>query len=181
MVTAVHLGTGVLSWTGAERRSDRYGTVALMEDGVTSLTDGPNERPLSEEALIAIRGKPGKLVATVLDPRESTHIGDLYRGFFPSVPEKGEEIELGVGTAFFEDQEWTMAVGLFPKNAREEDWLDPEKLYRAHEQLVDLHFVPVDELPDEPIPVEPHHSMDLTIITGEDERGGYWQEKGKNR
>lgn len=134
----IHLGTGVLTWDRAERVTDRYGTVWLMEDGHTSQTGGEPKRLLDLDAVKLHVGKTGALVASVIDPRKSTHIGDLFRGIFPSTPDLWERIVLGRGELFLDDE----AVGLRPAVYRNRDWLDPHALYRAHEQLVRLTFEP---------------------------------------
>lgn len=137
------LGKGVLTWNAIERRSDRYGAVWLMEDGHTSLTRGTPERLLDDNALRQVNGETGTLTAEVLDPRVSTHIGDLWRGLFPSVPIKWESIVLGKGRAFVEnDGRYGEVVGILPDDGRRHDWLNPSALYRAHEQLVELRFHP---------------------------------------
>lgn len=133
------LGTGILTWHAAERRSDRYGSVFLMEDGHTSHSTHDPEEKLDFTAIATVEGKRGRLIATVLSPRISTHVGDLFRGIFPSVPTLGEPILLGKGTLFVTP---LRAVGLSPDDGRNTDWLDPYALYRAHEQLVDLTFDP---------------------------------------
>lgn len=132
----IELGTGRLSWPRFERVGDRYGTVMLMADG-DSFTEPsryvrPNNAPV---------GQRGTLVAEVLEARESTHIGDLFRGFFPETPEVGERIILGEGTFFTEETDFgALLLGLRPDDGRDSDWLDPPKLYRAHEQTVRLTF-----------------------------------------
>lgn len=132
------LGEGRLSWSRYERIGDRYGAVFLMADG-DSLTPEPT-------AYVKIEGAPegqrGRLVAEVVETRDSTHIGDLFRGFFPSTPVIGDLITLGEGTLFVElTDDGATTVGLQPMDGRPTDWLDPEALYRTHEQTVRLHFV----------------------------------------
>ena len=141
----ISLGVGILTWCGSERRSDRYGTVWLMNDGHTSLSRGDPEHLLNFAAMVKLEGKRGRLVARVLSPRTSTHIGDLFRGFFPETPDQGEEIELGSGTAFIDMQTFGAAFGVLPDDGRATDWMNPQSLYRAHEQLVDLRFAPIAE------------------------------------
>jgi hypothetical protein len=85
----------------------------------------------------ALAGQRGSLVVEVLETRESTHIGDLFRGFFPSTPQVGEVIRLGSGAVFVEPGEIS-TIGLLPDDHRTSDWLDPQALYRAHEQTVRL-------------------------------------------
>ena len=118
------LGTGQLGWFATERRTDRYGAVALFDgEGIVPLT--------------VVDGK-GSLVASVVKTRQSPHIGDLFHGFFPSTPNVGDEIELGSGTVFFEDG----AIGLRPDDDEQYTfWLNPHKLYLAIDQDVELYFV----------------------------------------
>jgi len=121
------LGTGILNWDRGERVSDRYGSVKLYSS------------TRSEETLLFDQGEAGqkgRLIARVIKNRKSNHIGDFFHGLFPEMPEVGEEILLGVGKLFFEDD----VVGLKPEDGRETFWLDPKKLYRAHFQTVELYF-----------------------------------------
>ena len=131
------IGKGVLSWPKIERNNCRYGAVKLMEEGMNSFS--------TEEGSVELINKPnpnqyGRLIAKVIQRRQSTHIGDLIRGFYPTTPNVGEEIILGEGylfyDMFFEDE----LIGLFPDDGRIMDWLIPENLYRAHEQSVELYF-----------------------------------------
>jgi len=121
------LGTGVLVWDGAERRSDRYGTVCL----VASLSSKGKVRLVQ-----AKEGARGHLVAIVKETRQSRHIGDLSHGVFPKTPEVGQKITLGEGTMFFEGE----SVGLRPDDSRSTQWLDMRALYNAHDQTVTLYF-----------------------------------------
>jgi hypothetical protein len=134
----VVVGEGRLTWAGSERRSDRYGAVVLMHDGDSLIRSSGYVQPDR-----SLAGRRGSLVAEVLEVRGSTHIGDLFRGLSPSIPEVGERITLGAGTAFVE-KAWddVEAIGLRPDDGRGEDWLDPKALYRAHEQTVRLIFEP---------------------------------------
>lgn len=139
-MSAVELGTGRLSWPRAERVGDRYGVVMLMVDGDSLSEPTGYIRPANPPI-----GQRGRLVAEVLETRESTHIGDLFRGLFPETPEVGERIVLGNGTFFTEDTDWgALTMGLEPHEPRHSDWLDPVALYRAHEQTVRLTFEPED-------------------------------------
>lgn len=127
-------------WHRHERVSDRYGMVYLMEEGQTSLTKG------GAESLIApihgLEGRWGKMVAVPYETRISTHIGDFARGISPSRPDVGEHIELGEGYLFYHRHEGVegVMVGLCPRHPRSSDWLNPQSLYRAHEQSVELFF-----------------------------------------
>ena len=126
---AMCLGTGILNWDRHERVSDRYGTVKLLE-------------ALDSSVAIQLKsvkeGTKGTLYAIVKETRQSQHIGDLFRGIFPETPNLGERIVLGHGLLFYDEE----SVGLEPEDGRDNDWLDPHKLYRVHEQTVDLFFEP---------------------------------------
>ena len=119
------LGTGVLDWEREERISDRYGLVELFLRPGEPVKLNRIAQPLY-----------GKLVAVVREVRRSSHIGDLFHGVKPTIPEIEERIELGTGTIFFEDD----AVGLMPVDGRLTLWLDINALYRVHSQTVTLYF-----------------------------------------
>jgi len=131
----MEIGTGILNWPNVERIGDRYGVVGLWDDGHTL----PLAAPLPE-------GIEGELVAEVLETRESHHIGDLFRGLFPTTPNVGDRIVLGSGTLFRETKreggDTYEYVGLRPDDGRDTDWLNPEALYRVHHQTVRLLFEP---------------------------------------
>jgi hypothetical protein len=76
----------------------------------------------------------------VTETRESGHIGDLFHGFAPSMPDVGEVVDLGVGILDAERVEWCddPTIVLKPGDGREHFWYDPRKLYRLHDQTVDL-------------------------------------------
>lgn len=143
MSEPIHLGTGVLTWYPQERRSDRYGAVWLMQDGYTSLSRREPEPTLDVAAAASAVGMTGRLTATVIEPRTSTHIGDLFRHIFPITPARWEEIDFGEGELFLDaGGDFGPAVGLRPDDGRSADWLNPYSLYRAHEQLIRLRFIP---------------------------------------
>lgn len=127
------IGTGILNWPREERVFDRYGVVALWPRGNEDGTPLPMD-------IVPLEGIRGYLIAKVLEVRQSHHIGDLFRGFFPTTPEFGEEIVLGEGVVFYEVHDDRTFIGLKPEDGRKKDWLDPKKLYRAHQQYVELHF-----------------------------------------
>src|SRR3989344_6572907 len=127
------LGTGVLNWDGAERRSGRYGQVFLL----------PSPDSEKRVKLIQVKGDVcGRLIAIVKEARQSRHIGDLFYGVFPETPEVGQKITLGEGTLFFRNYD---TVGVQPDDGRDTLWLDINGLYKAHEQTVTLCF---EELPN---------------------------------
>ena len=121
------LGVGRLNWNRGERITDRYGAINLWRD---------------EDNTIALpkkfEGQIGQLIAVVKETRQSTHIGDLFRGLFPITPKVGETFVLGEG-AYFTNGD---TVGLRPDDRRNTDWLDPEILYKLHAQTVELYFQP---------------------------------------
>jgi hypothetical protein len=126
------LGTGVLGWSSFERQTDRYGSIHLNYN-----QDDPQR---FDGAPV---GTSGVLKAEVVESRDSFHLGDFGRGMGPSKPEPGEVIELGAGVLFTEDIGHAVLVGVKPDDGREFDWMNPEKLYRCHGQLVNLIFSPV--------------------------------------
>lgn len=134
--TAHVIGEGIFGWPAGERRTDRYGT-CFVANGTWDEDTGQPEMNLD-----GIVGKHGKLIAVVLETRESGHIGDLFHGFFPETPEVDEKIELGEGTLFSDRIESAHldVIGLEPDDDRNEFWLDPKKMYRCHDQTVRLEF-----------------------------------------
>jgi len=133
----IELGTGQLTWNTFERRTDRYGSVALMDDAKPG---GSGKQIQWAEGAAEMAGAFGYLVAYVIETRKSDHIGDLFRGIAPEKPEVDEVIELGPGELFFEEMDGTLYVGLTPLDGRPNDWLDPHDLYRLHQQTVRLAF-----------------------------------------
>lgn len=128
--------TGILSWPAEERRSDRYGMISLFEkDYNSTVTVKVN---LDEILLGTMAGKQIKITAKVLEARESDHIGDLFRGLFPSTPRVGQVFSLGQGALVVEELEGRPLFGLKPTDNRDTDWFDPKKLYQLHDQTVEL-------------------------------------------
>lgn len=129
------VGTGRLTWDRRERVIDRYGYVYLLASG-DSLSPSEDAPLTIPNELI---GKTATLKATVLETRQSTHIGDLTRGVFPTMPQVGEVISLGTGRFVVGlNANGTHTVGLAPEDMRADNWLDINALYRAHEQTVRL-------------------------------------------
>lgn len=87
------LAKGIFSWDGAERRSDRYGSIHLSStpyEGSAVVVveyDTALLNELDEERV--------HLTCVVIEARESGHIGDLSHGFYPSKPDVGEIVDLG--------------------------------------------------------------------------------------
>lgn len=143
---AIPLGEGVFTWDSHQRRSDRYGAVYLIADGQNSFSDGAPTNMLHENACRILVGMKGKLIAVVTQTRASTHVGDIFKKIYPRTPSVGHVIPLGDGEVFVEDEPCGsgVMVGLRPLDGRHTCWLDPRALYDAHEQTVDLMFVPAE-------------------------------------
>lgn len=131
------IGTGHLNWQRAERVSDRYGIIHL------------NSKQSSEqtEKLAKVKSQEGFLSVKILEVCESQHIGDLFRGISPGGAIKGEVFDLGEGKLVYESYEGIQGVGVKPKDGRETIWMSPERLYRAHDQKVELYFTPKAKSP----------------------------------
>jgi hypothetical protein len=133
------LGEGPLTWLPAERRTDRYGSVVLASLHET----GPWPSLIREDVARQFNGRVGELIAVVKIVRKSSHCGDLFRGLYPRPQEVGKIIVLGRGRLFVEPwMDGGVLVGLRPEDGRKTDWLDPQSLYDAHDQTVELSFVP---------------------------------------
>lgn len=127
----IFLARGVLNWSSIERISDRYGTINL------------------DKECAQVRnfvGTRGRLIVKVAGVRPVVHIGDMLRGLNSSVPELGDVYELGHGELFVEEYNSSgmtvTNIGVRPEDEREFDWLDPNKLYKVHNQFVSLWFEP---------------------------------------
>lgn len=128
---------GVFGWEGEERRSDRYGAIHLSGApyGGEPLTTVFFEMG----ALERLHGRRVKIATVVTEARKSQHVGDLFHGIFPSTPAVGERVEIGVGVLDLEPSyEETPDIVLRPNDGRAHLWMDPRKLYRLHDQTVDV-------------------------------------------
>lgn len=146
------LGSGIFIWDGVERRLRRYGFVTLNNANYF----GDVQVPTNFDTKVAgyYEGKRVKLTAIVTEARKSGHVGDMFLKIFPSTPEVGETIVLGVGTLTSDDASWATtgrSFGLKPSDNRETLWLDPRLLYRLHDQTVELHVEETNE-PDHEAP-----------------------------
>ncbi len=151
------VGHGIFTWEGSERRSRRYGFFALLGENFN--TDAFSRIEFDLTYLQQVQGQRVRLKAVVREARKSGHIGDLILKIEPSQPEPGEEIELGVGTLRLErDPALGWTFGVQPSDGREVFWVHPQKLYRLHDQTVDLYVEPTSDLE--------HEAPDLPL-TGE--------------
>lgn len=142
----IKLGHGVFTWSGTERRTDRYGSFNLLAEpyecaDVTKPT-------YDTEVAKKLEDKRVRILVRVLETRKSGHIGDLFLGIGPTTPEVGEEVDLGVGILHTEPCEYDRKVTstyLVPGDSRETFWFDPRKLYRLHDQTVDVFVEETDQ------------------------------------
>lgn len=151
------IGKGSLSWNGAERRTDRYGSIGMFDENSVDnvITKGSY---LDVDLIKSMEGISGSLFVIVTETRDSTHIGDLFRGIFPQTPNVRDEFTLGNGKLFqFVTGDGYKYVGVEPHDGRKNDWLDVKTLYMVHEQDVELYFIP-----DEPI----KKSMKDEVVSG---------------
>lgn len=160
---------GIFTWCSDERRSDRYGAFLLGDSpyaGPDRVT--PTYDLASAAALV---GKRVRITVKVVESRKSGHVGDLFLDIKPSQPEVGEVIDLGVGILGQEAVSWTPSptILLKPNDGRERFWIDPRKLYRLHDQTVDVF---VEETTDDfsPVPdVENKKAPDMILSNGDGE------------
>ena len=157
------IGIGIFTWGGFERRSDRYGAIALVDKTYQDVTVTTT---VNNNALQQLNGKRVRLWAKVLEARESGHLGDLAHHISPSQPDVGEEIILGVGILRVLPREWACAqMALEPGDGRSTFWIDPRKLYRLHDQTVEIH---AEETQDDFSPAPEIRPAEAeTIATGE--------------
>ena len=171
MYERVLIASGVLSWHKRERVSNRYGGFFLDEVPYNGQT--PVCKPaFNKEAIRPFQGKHVKLTAKVIDARKSGHVGDFALGIFPSQPEIGEEIELGIGPLNVYEEGDFNCFSLLPSfDNRQELWLDPRKLYRLHDQTIELYA----EFSHAPCHMAPDlkEAESGTVSTGPEEGGGF--------
>lgn len=146
------VATGIVTWSSEERQSNRYGSIAIVGksyDGSGSYTPILHPRRLSR-----LYGNRVHLNCRVLESRDSGHIGDHFLNIMPSRPEVGEVISLGVGFLTKEKVSWSndLVLALKPRDSRSKFWIDPRKLYRLHDQTVEVYAeptsLPFSEVPD---------------------------------
>lgn len=156
MSNPVLIGTGILTWDGAERRSQRYGCVHLSSQPYNP-SKVPEPFTLDKGRTRPLEGRQVRLTCTVLTSRPSGHVGDLHLGIHPQPAAQGESLELGVGIlrvgkADAWDATVTDSIGLEPKDGRECFWVDPRILYQLHDQTVNLYASLAEGTPCHPAP-----------------------------
>lgn len=131
---------GVFGWGATERQSNRYGSFHCGSqpfDGSATCIVFHDELALRE-----LRGKQVRITCVVIESRVSAHIGDMFLGITPSRPNVGEEVDLGVGILRLEGSDYDptlVDLVLKPNDGRSELWYDPRKLYRLHDQTVEVY------------------------------------------
>lgn len=136
------LATGIFSWDGQERRSNRYGSFFLETQNCEETATATQHYDLN--ALHALAGKRVSCWCRIVEARKSGHIGDMFLGVFPRMPQAGEEILVGVGVlGVVPNWDGSLAhpaLVLAPEDGRDELWIDPRVLYRLHDQTVELYM-----------------------------------------
>lgn len=171
-MSKILIAHGVLGWDGKERRSDRYGAVCLAADGFEYRSVA--KPTFNHEVANALRGRRVRITAKVIESRPSGHDGDAYLKIKPSQPEVGEEIDLGVGILDLGTAPWDpnlTTVVLQPGDGRRDFWYDPRKLYRLHDQTIDL-FIEETTEDFSPRPDVKHHVDPHTVVAGPAAPGG---------
>lgn len=174
MGKAKRVGHGIVSWSSTERQSDRYGAIVVGQHNF----DG-DVRVAAHLDVAALRTRVGKRVhitCKIVASRKSGHLGDLHHGIKPSTPKVGEVIDLGVGTLNLEDAgfEGLTAVVLEPGDGRKHFWFDPYKLYRLHDQTVDVFIEATDEAFSPAPTIKAHEDGPESVDVGD----GSFQVKG---
>jgi hypothetical protein len=138
-MTKHELGTGALNWSRDERIGNRYGFVAFFE------TDSRDQRiapwTLDTALLRQLAGTRGRLVATIVTARDSTHIGDIALGVFPRRQLEGTRLVLGEGILRMGSAqgEGSLRFGVEPEDGAY-PWMNVRALYDAHESVVRVTF-----------------------------------------
>lgn len=132
------IGKGIFGWDGSDRRTRRYGGVQL--DSTDYERRVMVEVEVNQEAVLSLQGRV-RLYGKVIESRVSGHIGDLFIKVKPTQPGVGEIVELGVGQIGLEPCAYSPipCILLKPEDGRREFWMDPYKLYRLHDQTVELY------------------------------------------
>jgi hypothetical protein len=139
MTSGKLVAKGIFTWDGVERREGRYGAfVVSSEDYAETATHAVFH---DKKALLALEDKRVRIRCKAIATRKSGHVGDLFRNIKPETPDVGEVIDLGVGTLQIEiGFDGSPAIALKPADGRDEHWYDPWKLYRLHDQTVEVYI-----------------------------------------
>ena len=170
------LGSGIFSWCATERRFGRYGSffLARSDSNETVRRDVHLDLP----ALRALEGMHVRISLRVAESRPSGHGGDQFLQLFPGVPPAvGSTIELAVGRLILldhsgfppDDHPTRVGIGIAPSDGRRHLWLDPEKLYRLHDQTVDLCVKPTCDPESDPSPLVDRVLEDGVMVNADGE------------
>jgi hypothetical protein len=143
MTSEQAIASGIFHWYKEERTEDRYGRFY-----VTHSTDRVQGRVAFDETRMrALVGKRVRILCEVVEARKSGHVGDLYHKIFPTTPNKGEVVDLGVGIFNVVEgpPEGSPQFSLEPTDGRKVFWMDPHKLYRLHDQTVRVFVHPTTD------------------------------------
>lgn len=170
------IAAGIFVWDGYERRSNRYGSFNLVNTNFERNDKAEvTYRMKAIEKLVHHRVRITVLVVTT---RTSGHAGDHALHIFPTTPEVGDEIDLGVGVLSMRDTVWSYVshtIVLQPDDKRSYMWMDPRKLYVLHDQTVEVYA----EFTSEPCSPKPDISVaTLSDVEAFDNGDGSFQLKG---
>lgn len=166
------IGKGIFGWGGLDRQTRRYGGVQL--EGQDYEQNATSEVEVNQEAILSLQGRV-RLYGKVIESRVSGHVGDKFIKVKPTQPEVGEIVELGVGHLGLEPCAYSSipCILLKPEDGRREFWMDPHKLYRLHDQTVELYA----EETELPCHDAPHFEVESGIKANGD---GSFQVSGLN-
>lgn len=167
------IGFGIFSWNANERRSNRYGSFGLHQSDYNNKVKAVTD--VSKDVCQEMIGKRVHITCKVIESRESSHFGDMFLQILPTKPDVGEIVDLGVGIFdLLEDEGVAITIVLKPGDNRKELWIDPRKLYRLHDQTVEVY---AEETSDDFTPVADLNSAEEGAISNGD---GSFQVKGVN-
>jgi hypothetical protein len=151
------IATGIFMWAGYERHSRRYGYVYVADSNYENSVQVPVKT--FKDTMIEFVGKRVRLVAKVIENRQSGHAGDrfCYPNVFPTMPNVGQEIIVGIGEFSTTDNPDSVngaadgiAFGVLPADHRDYFWIDPLTLYSLHDQTVEIY---VEETTEADLPL----------------------------
>lgn len=161
------LAEGRLDWPKGERHTERFGviniqtagrnpeeyareqldeflarTAAFPGQGVTRQENDPTAE--HADFTSAPIGMFGRLIVEVTEIEDSEEEARLGSKIPANVAEVGDELVLGTGELFTEEDEGIVSIGINPADGRETEWLDVANLRSVHRQMVKLFFEPVE-------------------------------------
>jgi hypothetical protein len=138
------IGIGIFTWNKKERVSNRYGSFFLSfesYEGEKTKLDLDSFGILNLDLIKDLTNKKVKVTCKVVETRKSSHIGDLFLKIFPTTPELNELVEFdGILNSEIDQDMDSLCFILKPEDNRKELWIDPKKLYRLHDQTVEVYM-----------------------------------------